>query len=480
LAFAGYATRGHPVIHGEILNEVNRLAGSGHRNFNQVKADTMNGSRVAAIPNGGKEEGLHEELAAHEVRSHLARIFASPAFRASKRCHRFLEYVVMQTLDGKASILKERTLAVEVFDRSTSWDSSDDTIVRVGAREVRKRLAQFYTSPEGAAERIRIELHSGSYVPEFSHIEVGAGLLETGSKSPEAAAGSVLTSLVPDRQAHQRRTRVLGPASALVLCAVLLGIALVLGAKQSRFDQFWAPFWKAPDPVLVAIANPLVYHPSDRATRLNNAQLGANPTLRQRALQLPPDDLNGSDMIPVTDQYVGFGDAAVATQVSALLASHAKETRLRLGSKVDFDDFRESSAVLIGAFTNQWTVEFTHKLRFHFGYDAHGSFAILDAAHPGNGWSIPEKKADGSSPEDYILVCRLANSPSGKPMIIAGGITMFGTEAAGHFLTAPDRMNEALRRIGQNWQNRNVEIVFHAKVIDNSPSASEVVAAYVW
>lgn len=433
------------------------------------------------IPNGGKEEGIHEEVAAEEIRSHLERIFASPAFRASKRCHRFLKYVVMQTLDGKASTLKERTLAVEVFDRSSSWDSGDDTIVRVGAREVRKRLAQFYTSAEGTSERIRIELHSGSYVPEFVVVEPGTGLADTSMRTAEALPPSALTPLlVPAGEPRQPRRRVLWPIVLLLLCAVLLGVALLTGSRQSPFDQFWAPFWKAPNPVLIAMANPLVYHPSYHASRLNNAKLGPNPMLEQRILQLPPDELNGSDMIPVTDQYVGFGDAAVATQVAALLANHGRETRLRLGSKVEFDDFHEGPAVLIGGFTNRWALEFTRKMRFHFGYDAQGAVAILDAMHPEHAWSIPEKKADGSAPQDYILVCRLANSPSGKAMIIAAGITMFGTEAAGHFLTAPDRLNEALRHIGPNWRTRNVEIVFHAKVIDNSPSASEVVASYIW
>ena len=438
-------------------------------------------SGVCAILDGGKEEGLHEELAAEEILSHLARIFANPAFRTSKRCHRFLEYVVTQTLEGRASILKERTLAVEVFDRSPSWDSGDDTIVRVGAREVRKRLAQYYTSPEGAVEKIRIELHSGSYVPEFLSVERSSTLSETQPRSPEQATLAALPPpLVPGPNMRGRHARSLWPIGLLGLCAVLLGIALVFGSRPSLYDQFWAPFWHAPDPVLVAIANPLVYHPSDRATRLNEEKLGPSPTLGQRPLQLLPDQLNGSDMIPVPDQYVGFGDAAVATQVFALLAKHSKEARLRFGSKVNFDDFREAPAILIGAFTNRWTIEFTQKLRFHFGYGSDGSFSILDAAHPSKAWSIPEKKADGSSPEDYILVCRLANSPSGKIMIMAGGLTMFGTEAAGHFLIAPDRLNDALRHIGQNWQHRNVEIVFHAKVIDNSPSASEILASYVW
>ena len=389
--------------------------------------------------------------------------------------------MVNQTLEGNAHTLKERTLAVEVFDRSASWDSGDDTIVRVGAREVRKRLAQYYTSPEGAIEKIRIELRSGSYVPEFVLAESSPVLPETVLKPREQASLTDFPSrLIPIGEGHVRHTRSLWTAGLLVLCAVLLGIALVFGAKPTPFDQFWTPFWHSSDPVLVAIANPLVYHPSDRATRLNDEKLGPSPMVGQRPLQLLPEQLNGADMIPVQDQYVGFGDAAVASQVFALLAQHSKEARLRFGSKVEFDDFGEAPAILIGAFTNRWTIEFTQKLRFHFGYDAHGAFSILDAAHPSKAWSIPEKKADGSSPEDYILVCRLANSPSGKVMIIAGGLTMFGTEAAGHFLTASDSLNDALRQIGQNWQHRNVEIVFHAKVIDNSPSASEVLASYVW
>src|SRR6476469_1539777 len=90
-----------------------------------------------------------EDLSGIEVRAHLERLLASPAFRSSKRCQRFLAYVVGEALEGKAGSLKERTLAIEVFDRAESFHSADDTIVRVGAREVRKRLAQYYTTVDG-------------------------------------------------------------------------------------------------------------------------------------------------------------------------------------------------------------------------------------------------------------------------------------------------------------------------------------------
>ena len=70
--------------------------------------------------------------------------------------------------------LKERTIAVEVFGRNPKSDLADDTIVRVGAREVRKRLAQYYLTPAGAASGIRIDLPLGSYAPEFRYLAAPA------------------------------------------------------------------------------------------------------------------------------------------------------------------------------------------------------------------------------------------------------------------------------------------------------------------
>jgi hypothetical protein len=42
------------------------------------------------------------------------------------------------------------------------------------------------------------------------------------------------------------------------------------------------------------------------------------------------------------------------------------------------------------------------------------------------------------------------------------------------------RVDETLRKIGVNWQRRNLEMVFHAKVIGNAPSPSGLIAWHVW
>src|SRR5438105_1016353 len=89
----------------------------------------------------------------------------SPAFRTSARCQSFLEHLIDKSLEGQDASLKERALAVEVFGRPAEANLSEDTIVRVSAREVRRRLAQYYGSEEAASDEIRIDLPTGSYVP---------------------------------------------------------------------------------------------------------------------------------------------------------------------------------------------------------------------------------------------------------------------------------------------------------------------------
>jgi TolB-like protein len=101
-----------------------------------------------------------------EVRAQLERLLAAPAF-ASGRHPRFLRYVVEHTLAGQGDQLKEYVLGVEVFDRREDFDPRVDTIVRVEARRLRGKLAEYYEGP-GAGDSVIIEIPRGSYSPVFS------------------------------------------------------------------------------------------------------------------------------------------------------------------------------------------------------------------------------------------------------------------------------------------------------------------------
>ena len=108
--------------------------------------------------------GDSRELA---VREELSRVLDSVAFRTSKRCRDFLQYVVEHTIAGPADSLKERSLGVELFQLPHDFDTGQHTIVRVTANEVRKKLAQYYLGLNGSPHPVTIELPPGSYCAEF-------------------------------------------------------------------------------------------------------------------------------------------------------------------------------------------------------------------------------------------------------------------------------------------------------------------------
>jgi hypothetical protein len=99
--------------------------------------------------------------AAEHVREHLSEILASASFRTSARSQQFLQYVVDETLAGRSESLKERVVGERVFGRDPAYDTGQDSIVRVKANEVRRRLAQYYEQHPHAP--VRIEMVSGSY-----------------------------------------------------------------------------------------------------------------------------------------------------------------------------------------------------------------------------------------------------------------------------------------------------------------------------
>ena len=102
-----------------------------------------------------------------EIRSALRKILASPNFAQAARQREFLRYVVEETLAGRGDKLKGYIIAIDVFGKGPDFDAQGDPYVRVEARRLRQRLAEYYLA-EGANDKVRIELKRGSYAPEFS------------------------------------------------------------------------------------------------------------------------------------------------------------------------------------------------------------------------------------------------------------------------------------------------------------------------
>jgi TolB-like protein len=127
------------------------------------------------------DQGTLSSEQAGLVRHHLGEIKTSHAFAGSKRSQDFLQFIVERALQSDFDSLRERMIGVEMFGRPIDYDTGNDSVVRVKATEVRRKLAEYYLeAPEKSS--VRIELPRGSYVPRF--------VFESVAAEPVAAAGS--------------------------------------------------------------------------------------------------------------------------------------------------------------------------------------------------------------------------------------------------------------------------------------------------
>ncbi|HEY2858693.1 MAG TPA: malectin domain-containing carbohydrate-binding protein [Terracidiphilus sp.] len=104
-----------------------------------------------------------------EERGELAAVLRSKEFARAPRLAQFIEYLCEKFFAGETSQIKEYSIGVELFGRGAGFDQDSDSIVRVEANRLRKRLAEYYAG-EGANHALRIVIPLGQYVPEFQPV----------------------------------------------------------------------------------------------------------------------------------------------------------------------------------------------------------------------------------------------------------------------------------------------------------------------
>lgn len=131
------------------------------------------------------------------VRAQLARILGSADFAQSDRMKSFLSFVVEEALAERGDRLKEYTIATEVFERDESFDPQTNTIVRVEAGRLRRRLERYYLT-DGRDDGVRIDLPKGTYAPLFRATQperADAPAPPKAAAEPDAAPGDVALAL---------------------------------------------------------------------------------------------------------------------------------------------------------------------------------------------------------------------------------------------------------------------------------------------
>jgi Malectin domain len=119
-----------------------------------------------AIPKGYNLQSAISKLEAE--RAEVDDILSSGVFGRTNNHVRLLSFVCEKYFEGAIDEIKEYSIAVHALGRPESFDPQVDTIVRVTAHALRKRLEDYYRGA-GAGHAVHICLPSGHYVPKFIH-----------------------------------------------------------------------------------------------------------------------------------------------------------------------------------------------------------------------------------------------------------------------------------------------------------------------
>lgn len=391
------------------------------------------------------------------VRKELAELLKTDYFANSKRYPALLLYVVEKTLEGRSEDLKERVLGIEVFQREPDYDTNSDTIVRVTAGEVRKRLAVIYHESE-FEHAVQITLPAGSYVPEFYL----AALSDT--PAPPSETDLVLSrdnlpleseDFSPVQPSTSfvltQNKRAAGVVLALLTVACFaLFIHLRTEANSTSVDRFWQPLRGSSTPAIICPG----------------------------AVIFSTNGLKGIAKAEKKDEYpyTSISTAGVIANLVDLFAKYHIEYAVQPTSTITLTDMTRHPVVLIGAYDNEWTLRLLNDLRFRFA--ANPERQIYDEMNPSTIWVRP-KGMPFKDQDDFAIVARFHDKLTDNTVIVIAGVGKNGTEAAARFVTT-SRYIDLLNQQVKDWASKNLEIVIKTKVVDSKTGAPSIEAVHVW
>ena len=286
----------------------------------------------------------------------------------------------------------------------------------------------------------------------------------------------------PDtRTAGSLNWRILGFGLAVVL---LIASVVWASSRRSVEEQFWGPILAAGDPVLFHLGETVIYQFS---RQVQDAWLRENPDLLKSLsvyeIPIKPDTKIGpGDLLGIRGMYVATGDATTIANIGSLLRKYDRGYRLRFGGKLDAGEGTAPLAILIGAYSNAWSIAKTRDLRFRYGrgLTEEGAVWKIEDSATGRSWKLVNVFPSGQTDVDYALITRLLDKSNRSMTMVVGGITQFGTEAAAQMISDRAGLQQIAAAAPAGWQDRNLQVLIETRVVDRAAVAPRVLAVHSW
>src|SRR6187402_77407 len=422
------------------------------------------------------------------------RIAASGSLGRSRLMADFLLYVVDRHILDRSDEITEQQIGVLVFGRPEGYDSNEDNIVRSYARNLRKRIEEYF-SGEGSNEQLRLEIPRGGYLPMFFNQPHGEVLGQSpfveanDSNEKDLSGGASDVPAAEDAEDAEETTsitqqeKVTGPPSlvshdnlgsmewfrrlkskrlwSFALPAFLIGLLLGVGGAYLLSGRIFKRTGVSPAAAISrALWTQLFSNERDTFIVPSDDGLVIMQGLTERPVPLASyvngtyrTDLKAAAGPGVAEilklggrRYTSVVDLDFVAHLGQLIDVVPERMMIRYARDLRMEDLREGNAILIGSVeANPWIELFQPQMNFRFSINAGSEkpSGILNA-QPRAGEQTIYGTPDPN--HTYGLIAYMPNITSTGHVLIVGGLNTAGTEAATTFLMTPSLIAPVLQR----------------------------------
>ena len=431
----------------------------------------------ASAPTGG---GIHAPSSGDGLErwALVERICASAHLNRSVRLKELLHYVCRRAWDEGAEEIREHEIGVVVFQRPPQYDSAQDTIVRVQASQLRKRLERYFAE-EGRDERLLIELSKGTYLPVIR---------ERGG--PEEATQA--------RAPRWTMPVIWGLAGLCVVLAVACGWLLYRQSRQAYFlptgpsvRQFWSSFTANGAESYIVVADSAYAAVQDAIRRPIGLDEYVRRTYESEFTRKGLPAEYGALLRYLMDRrYTSLADVMVVRRITAYGLLDPVRTSVVHTREHSVRAFQTGNHILIGSQRAiPWVTMFDKSMDFHM-YDSSDDFHLQHDTEEARVWVENRRPGPGELPryvskvrgaegsEGYALIACLPNLTRTGNVLILAGTDMTSTEAAGNLMTTEGFLSDLMRRLpaAQSSQPPRFEALLRTTRVDSTNRGFEIIA----
>jgi hypothetical protein len=400
------------------------------------------------------------------ARAQIERLTASKTFEASEVHRRLLHYLAEKSLAGEADRLKEYIIGVEAFGKPDTYETKQDSIVRLQVGRLRQKLAVYYQS-EGSGDPVVVSLPKGAFKLNF-----------------DPAADHTAPSLSIPRN----WTRILAASLAVVtLWAAAATVFAVRSHRQAapvadawtpELEALWQPFLQSNRALMVCLGTPLFvrfpnfgFFRDPKANDWQEIEKSDRIAAARGAL--------GKEVLP-SYNFTGAGEASAAFLLGRLLTTRKRDMMITRSSILSWQQIGDDDVIFLGP----------PKFNLQLQAAALAQDIVIEPSgirnqkpNPGEPQFLEDRMQAGRTSEGvtHALISRtLGPSGAGELLTIAGNASA-DTLAAAEWLTQPWHAKELAAKLRNPAGEipRHFQVVLKVEFKQGIPVKSEYVYHHV-